>query len=117
MKTGERLLSIPEVHELVLKEQASRELTYEQKLVLQHCEMLLRFDLVTAQKLIAELEAIERVSGPLAHKIAELGPDHPDDVRAIFSKERFTLDEKKIKAIIETVQKYNDGGSRPETTG
>ena len=109
MKIGERHLSIPEVHELLLKEQEKRELTYEQKLVLQHCELLQRFDTRTAQKLIAELEKIERVSTPLAHKLAELLPSHPDDVRAIFSKERFTLDEKTIQSILATVLKYADG--------
>ena len=106
MKIGERHLTIPEVHELLLKEQEKRELTYEQKLVLQHCELLQRFDTRTAQKLVAELEKVERVSTPLAHKIAELLPGHPDDVRAIFSKERFTLDEKTIASILTTVAKY-----------
>jgi DNA-directed RNA polymerase subunit F len=110
MKAGERFLSIPEVHELILKEQEKRELTYEQKLVLQHCEMLARFDVRTAEKLMAELERIERVSTPLAHKIGELCPTHPDDVRAIFSKERFTLDEKTIQSIIATVEKYAGPG-------
>jgi len=109
MKMGERHLTIPEVHELLLKEQEKRELTYKQKLVLQHCELLQRFDTRTAQKLTAELEKIERVSTPLAHKIAELLPTHPDDVRAIFSKERFTLDEKTITAILSTVAKYTGG--------
>lgn len=108
MKLGERHLSIPEVHELLLKEQEKRELTYEQKLVLQHCELLQRFDKRTAEKLVGELEKIERVTGPLAHKVAELLPDHPDDVRAIFSKERFTLDEKTIQSILATVLKYAD---------
>ncbi len=106
MKIGEKHLTIPEVHDLLLKEQERRELTYEQKLVLQHCELLQRFDARTAQKIIAELEKIERVSGPLAHKVAELLPGHPDDVRAIFSKERFTLDEKTIQAILATTAKY-----------
>ena len=109
MKIGERHLTIPEVHELLLKEQEKRELTYEQKLVLQHCELLQRFDTRTAQKLVAELEKIERVSTPLAHKVAELLPTHPDDVRAIFSKERFTLDEKTIQSILATVTKYSLG--------
>lgn len=108
MKLGEKFLTIPEVHDLLLKEQEKRELTYEQKLVLQHCELLQRFDARTAQKLVAELEKIERVSAPLAHKVAELLPGHPDDVRAIFSKERFTLDEKTIQSILATVAKYAD---------
>lgn len=105
MKMGERFLTIPEVHELLLQEQAQRELTYEQKLALQHCELLERFDAKTAQKLVAELEKIERVAPALAYKIAELLPTHPDDVRAIFSKERFTLEEKTISAIIASAEK------------
>ena len=94
MKIGERHLTIPEVHELLLKEQEKRELTYEQKLV-------------------AELEKIERVSAPLAHKIAELLPTHPDDVRSIFSKERFTLEEKTIASIMQTVGKYGAAATAP----
>ncbi|HKZ60162.1 MAG TPA: RNA polymerase Rpb4 family protein [Candidatus Thermoplasmatota archaeon] len=113
MKIGERHLTIPEVHELLLKEQEKRELTYEQKLVLQHCELLQRFDTRTAQKLVAELEKIERVSAPLAHKIAELLPTHPDDVRSIFSKERFTLEEKTIASIMQTVGKYGAAATAP----
>lgn len=116
MKTGERLLTVPEVHDLVLAEQERRELTYEQKLVLQHCEMLMSFDARTAQKMVAELGEIERVSPQLAQKIAELLPDHADDVRAIFSKERFTLDEKTIKAIIDTVAKYAQGAPSADPT-
>jgi DNA-directed RNA polymerase subunit F len=106
MKTGERYLTIPEVHELLLKEQEKRELTYEQKLVLQHCELLQRFDTRTAEKLVAELEKVDRVTPSLAHKIAELLPGHADDLRAIFAKERFTLEEKTISQILSTVAKY-----------
>jgi DNA-directed RNA polymerase subunit F len=113
MKVGERYLTTPEVLELLLKEQERRELTYEQKLTLQHCEMLQRFDARTAQKLVAELEKVERVTPPLAYKIAELLPAHPDDVRAIFSKERFTLEEKTIQAILSTVQKYISNAPPP----
>jgi len=113
MKVGERYLTIPEVHELLLKEQEKRELTYEQKLTLQHCEMLQRFDVRTAQKFVAELEKIERVTGSLAYKIAELMPEHPDDVRAIFAKERFTLEEKTILAILSTVAKYQGSAPAP----
>ena len=48
---------------------------------------------------------MERVSESIAFKIAELLPQHPDDVRAIFAKERFNLEEKEINQIIEIVKK------------
>jgi len=116
LKVGERYLTIPEVHELLLKEQEKRELTYEQKLTLQHCEMLQRFDVRTAQKFVAELEKIERVTPQLAYKVAELLPEHPDDVRAIFAKERFTLEEKTIQGILSTVAKYKGSSPAPAPT-
>ena len=49
---------------------------------------------------------MERVSDPIAYKIAELLPKYPEEVRPIFAKERFTLDENEIKQIIEIVKKH-----------
>jgi DNA-directed RNA polymerase subunit F len=48
---------------------------------------------------------LERVSESIAYKIAELLPQHPDDVRAIFAKERFNLEEKEVKQIVDLVKK------------
>ncbi len=48
---------------------------------------------------------MERISETLAYKIAELLPQYPDEVRPIFAKERFTLEEDEIKRIIDSVKK------------
>ena len=39
-------------------------------------------------------------------KIADILPKYPEDVRAIFSKERITLSNDQINQIIEIVGKY-----------
>jgi DNA-directed RNA polymerase subunit F len=39
-------------------------------------------------------------------KIADLLPSYPEDVRAIFSKERLVIDPKTIDLIIGVVSKY-----------
>ena len=40
----------------------------------------------------------------MAVKIADLLPEYPEDVRAIFSKERVTLDQDQIESILEIVR-------------
>ncbi|MFQ6107546.1 MAG: RNA polymerase Rpb4 family protein [Thermoplasmata archaeon] len=103
---SERLLSLGEVKKLLEKESKERELSPEQMLALQHTEAFARLSPAKAKKLVNELVKIEHVSEFHAFKIADLLPTHPDDVRAIFAKERFTLGKEEIEKVIKTVEKY-----------
>jgi DNA-directed RNA polymerase subunit F len=49
---------------------------------------------------------MEHVSEFHAFKIADLLPTHPDDVRAVFAKERFTLGKEEIEKVIKVVENY-----------
>jgi len=49
---------------------------------------------------------MDHVSEALAYKIIEVLPNHPDDVRVIFSKERHTLSPEETEKILEAVRKY-----------
>jgi DNA-directed RNA polymerase subunit F len=49
---------------------------------------------------------MEHVSESLAYKMVEILPNHPDDVRVIFSKERHTLNPEETEKILEAVRKY-----------
>jgi len=53
-----------------------------------------------------EVRSINGVTEYAAVKIADLLPECPEDVRAIFSKERLNADPKAIDQIIEVVSKY-----------
>ena len=95
-----------EVKKLLEKEEKKRELTYEQKLALEHAKHFAKVGMTKAKKMADELMTIERITEPFAYKIVDILPMHPDEVRAIFAKERFTLEDDEIKKIIKIVEKY-----------
>jgi DNA-directed RNA polymerase subunit F len=102
----EKLATLSEVKTLLEKEEEDNTLTYEKRLALEHAKQFTVLTITKSKQLIKELLKLERVSDFLANKIAELLPQHPDEVRPIFAKERFTLEEEEIKQIIEIVKKY-----------
>jgi DNA-directed RNA polymerase subunit F len=101
-----RYISLAEVKNILEKEQKTRELTYEQNLALEHAKHFSQIGATKAKKMAQELMEIERISEPFAYKIVDILPTHAEEVRAIFAKERFTLEDKEIKKIIQIVEKY-----------
>ncbi len=51
---------------------------------------------------------LEHVDAFYAAKIADILPTHPNDVRAIFARERFSLGQEEISAIIAAVQENTE---------
>lgn len=98
---------ISEVKELLEQESEDREeLRYEQKLALEHARAFARLDADDSRDLYKEVLDLERITPANAAKIADLCPTHPDDVRAIFQKERYNLDEDEVQNILDIVAKY-----------
>lgn len=99
------MMSIPEVRHLLQKEQEERgELTYEQKLALDHADVLDRIGAVTkSRKLHKELLKLERVSEAHAVKIVDTCPMTVEEVEAIFAKDRQPLSKEDSEAIIRLV--------------
>jgi len=52
------------------------------------------------------MEHVPRVKEHLAYKIADFLPEHPDDIKSVFARERFTLTEEELKQILDIVKKY-----------
>jgi DNA-directed RNA polymerase subunit F len=102
----ERQISTVEVRELLEKERTKRELTNEQKMALQHAQTFVRLNASDTKKLIKELKKIEKLSDQAIYKTAEILPTHPDDVRAILAKERYTLEKGEVEEIVQIVKKY-----------
>lgn len=103
----ERQVTLAEVKELLEKAEQSRgELTYEQKLALEHARRFARFSAADARKLLEELTQNPKVDAATAIRIVDVAPAHPDDVRALFAKARVNLDESELQKILESVQKY-----------
>lgn len=99
------MMSIPEVRHLLQKEQKDRgELTYEQKLALDHADILDRIGGVTkARKLYKELTALDRISPAHAIKIVDTCPRTSEEVEAIFARDRQPLSKEDSDTIIRLV--------------
>ncbi|MCK5291734.1 MAG: RNA polymerase [Thermoplasmata archaeon] len=103
----EEYLSLADVRELLEKEKDNREeLMPEQKLALSHAESFTKLSRTKVKKLVAELVKMDQMSEPNAYKIADLMPEEPEEVRAIFSKERFTLTKEETDQVLKLVRKY-----------
>ena len=103
----ERYVSLAEVRDLLAAESERRtEFLASQKAALDHAQTVSTIPLESAQKIIEEVSQLEDVTDAIAVKIADLLPQYPEDVRAIFQKERINLDPEKVDAIIAIVEKY-----------
>ena len=106
----EKMTSLADVKELLEKAETDRgELSYEQKLALEHARRFARMSAAEAKKLIEEVMQNPKVDYSNAVRIADMCPSHPDDVRALFAKTRANLDESEIQKVLESVQKYVSG--------
>lgn len=103
---SEQYVTLAEVRDLLTAEAEKRELLTSQKAALDHAQTVCTISLESAKALIEEVSEIEEVSDSIAVKIADILPRYPEDVRAIFSKERITLDNDLINKIIDIVAKY-----------
>ncbi|MCK4266229.1 MAG: RNA polymerase [Thermoplasmata archaeon] len=102
----EEHLTLAEIKELLQKEQKIRELTMEQKYALEHSEKFAKLKAKEAKKFVKELVKIEQVTEGIACKLVDLMPRYPEEVRAVFSKERAVTTEETIKEILDQVSKY-----------
>lgn len=84
------------------------QIQYEHKLALDHVRLLSKIGPKDAQSIIDKVIDLEHVDDYYAVKIADVLPMHPDEVRSIFARERFSLGRDEIDSIIEAVR---------ETTG
>ncbi len=106
---SEQYVTVAEVRDLLMAEaekRGSESLLASQKHALEHAQTVCSISLEQAQAIIDEVGQIDVVSDSVAYKIADILPRHPEDVRAIFSKERVTLEQGTIEQIIAIVDKH-----------
>ncbi len=108
MAEESQYVTLVEVKKMLEREQEERgeDLTFEQDLALTHSQKYAKLDTKLAENMIHELVQLEKVPDYIAFKMADILPSHPDDVRALFAKERFTLDDSDIKEILSVMKKY-----------
>lgn len=106
----EQYLTLAEVRDLLTAEAETRgqeSLLASQKHALEHAQAVCKNPSgENAKELVEEVKQIDVVSDSIACKIADILPKYPEDVRAIFSKERITLEPAQIQEILDIVAKY-----------
>ena len=100
MPEDSRIVPLSEVRKMLEGEEKAREMSYEQRLALEHARHFSNTEPGVDGKLVKKLMNIERINEPLAVKIVEVYPKNENEVRAIFSKERFNLEPEEIQEII-----------------
>lgn len=104
---AERLVTLAEVKEMMEEESKERaELTNEQKVALDHSTKYAKLSVAEARKLLDDLKELDFISEPVAYRIVDICPQYPEDVRALFAKERLILEKKQIDQVIAAVKKH-----------
>ena len=99
-------VGMPEAKDIMTSHENDKELTYEQKLALEHLNKFTVLDASEAKKLLEEISDVLRMSEETKVQILNLLPKTPDELRMIFTRENFSLQETEIKKILEIIKKY-----------
>ena len=99
-------ISMAEAKEIMTSQEKDKELTYEQKLALEHLNKFTVLEASQAKKLLEELSGVLRMSDETKIQIANLLPKTPDELRMIFTRENFSLQDSEIKTILEIIKKH-----------
>ncbi|HEV8595347.1 MAG TPA: RNA polymerase Rpb4 family protein [Thermoplasmata archaeon] len=107
MEEEEQYVTLAEIKALLEREEKERkDLSMEQKYALTHAQTFARITTDQSTALVAELMKVEMMTPGNAYKLADLLPTHPEDVRAVFAKERFSLSKEDVDLVVQIVSKY-----------
>lgn len=123
MEMSERYVSLAEVRDILTAESEKRggfgnpddpdvhtQAESIQRAALLHSQAAAKLTKEQADELVAkvsELEFVKETGSPkIAFKIADLLPEYPEEVRAVFSKERISLDQNDIQKVLDIVNEY-----------
>lgn len=100
---------VAEVREKLLQLREERDedaMGYSLVRALDHVEKFSKLTADQAAELLEELEAMDKVSTEIAVKLVDILPEDADEVRAIYSKERFAIDQEKVEEILSAIEEY-----------
>jgi DNA-directed RNA polymerase subunit F len=103
---AEKYVSLAEIREMLESESNVKELGTAQRSALEHSRALTSISSADVASLRDEMSAMSFMTEYAAYKIGDILPKYPEDVRAIFAKERVNLSGEDIKQIIDIVGKY-----------
>ncbi len=101
-----RYVSLAEAKQMLDKESELRDLTPDQRAAQEHAGKIAKLSEDDSKRVVADVLALGFASEMVAIKVADIMPQHPEDVRALFAKERMVLEKTHIDQIIDIVVKY-----------
>ncbi|MDL2260664.1 RNA polymerase Rpb4 family protein [Methanimicrococcus sp. OttesenSCG-928-J09] len=109
---SEELLTLAEVKEMLIqimeerREESDEEQVYEFRKALNHAEIFSKLSASDAKELVAKLLDFEKMKPAIAVRITDILPESRDELRSIYAKEKFTLKDEELDAILDTVRQY-----------
>ena len=105
--TDVKPVAMSEAKKIMSSHEKEKELSYEQKLAMEHLNKFTKLSHENSEKILGELSKVLRMSQVTMIKIMDIMPQTPDELRMIFAREKFSLKEDEIKKILEIVKKYS----------
>ena len=103
---SENYVNLVDVKTMLEAESDTKELNTAQRSALEHSQSMVVLSADDIKNLVTEVRTLSFVTDYTAYKIGDILPKYPEDVRAIFAKERVSLSAEDIKQILEIVGKY-----------
>ena len=109
---SEELLTLAEVKEMLTqimeerREESDEEQVYEFRKALNHAEIFSKLSAADAKNLVSELLGFEKMRPAVAVRITDILPQSRDELRSIYAKEKFTVKDDELDAILDVVRKY-----------
>ncbi|MCQ8893181.1 MAG: RNA polymerase Rpb4 family protein [Methanolinea sp.] len=107
----EERITLPELRDFLHKVEAERieagkEMSYELRKSIEHANLLSRTSAEKSRLLVNELQKLEKMKPDIAYRIANVMPRTRDELRAIYAKEKYTLQPDELDTIIEIVKAH-----------
>jgi DNA-directed RNA polymerase subunit F len=104
---NKKFIPISDVKNILKKiEKDRKELTYEQRIALEHANKFAQLTSQKTKELIKELNKLDFIEESHIYKLVDLIPKTNEDIKTIFAKERINLNDEKIKKILTIINKY-----------
>ena len=104
---NKKYLPISEVKNILKKiEKERKELTYEQRIALEHANKFAKLPSQKTKDLIKDLNKLDFIEETHVYKLVDLIPKTNEDIKTIFAKERINLNDEKINKILTIINNY-----------
>lgn len=105
---SEELMTLAEVEEALedirlRRAEDPEELGYELRRAIKHANIFSQGTAEESRKMVEELSGLEKMNPEIATKITDIRPKTKDEIRALYAKERFTLLDEDLDAILDIV--------------